>query len=52
MALFQELNAEGLTVVMITHDINIASYARRVVHIIDGELSEGGLTSSEGGSYA
>ena len=52
MALFQELNAEGRTVVMITHDINIASYARRVVHIIDGELSEGELTSSEGGSYA
>ena len=52
MALFQELNAEGRTVVMITHDINIASYARRVVHIIDGELSEGELKSSEGGSYA
>ena len=41
MALFQELNAEGRTVVMITHDIHIASYARRVVHIIDGELTEG-----------
>ena len=45
MALFQELNAEGRTVVMITHDIHIASYARRVVHIIDGELTEGGGTN-------
>ena len=42
MELFQEINREGHTVIMITHDMNIASYARRVVHIIDGELTEGG----------
>ena len=42
MALFQELNEEGRTVIMITHDMNIAAYARRVVHIIDGVLTEGG----------
>ena len=29
---------------MITHDMNIAAHARRVVHIIDGELTEGGGT--------
>ena len=45
MALFQELNAEGRTIIMITHDMNIAAYARRVVHIIDGELTEGGGTA-------
>ena len=45
MQLFQELSDEGRTIVMITHDMNIASYARRVVHIIDGELTEGGATS-------
>ena len=44
MALFQSLNEEGRTIVMITHDMNIASHARRVVHIIDGELTEGGGT--------
>lgn len=44
MALFQQLNDEGRTIVMITHDMNIAAYARRVVHIIDGELTEGGDT--------
>ncbi|MBQ6256040.1 MAG: ABC transporter ATP-binding protein [Clostridia bacterium] len=44
MALFQELNREGRTVIMITHDMNIAAYARRVVHIIDGVLTEGGET--------
>ncbi len=42
MALFKELNDEGRTIVMITHDMNIAKNARRVVHIIDGELTEGG----------
>ena len=42
MALFKELNDEGRTVIMITHDMNIAKNARRVVHIIDGELTEGG----------
>ncbi len=42
MALFRELNEEGRTVIMITHDMNIAAYARRVVHIIDGMLTEGG----------
>ena len=42
MALFRELNEEGRTIVMITHDTKIAKNARRVVHIIDGELTEGG----------
>ncbi len=45
MALFQELNQEGRTIIMITHDMNIAAYAKRVVHIIDGVLTEGGDTS-------
>ncbi len=42
MALFQELNAEGRTIIMITHDMHVAASARRVVRIIDGELLEGG----------
>ena len=41
--MFRELNEEKRTVIMITHDLKIASNARRVVHIIDGEISEGGL---------
>ena len=40
MELFQELNDEHHTVIMITHDMKIASRARRVVHIIDGELTD------------
>lgn len=38
MELFQKLNDEGTTIVMITHDATVASYARRMVKIIDGEL--------------
>ena len=45
MGLFRELNEEGRTIIMITHDMNIAANARRVVHIIDGVLTEGGETS-------
>ena len=40
MALFEELNKEGRTIVMITHDINIAKHAKRIVNIIDGRLTE------------
>ena len=45
MELFRELNEEGHSIIMITHDMNIAAKARRVVHIIDGVLTEGGSTS-------
>lgn len=45
MSLFGELHDEGRTIIMITHDMNIASYAKRIVHIIDGELTEGGPRS-------
>ena len=40
MGLFQALNDEGRTIIMITHDPNIAKYARRTVTIIDGVLGE------------
>lgn len=43
MELFQSLNKEGVTVLMITHDPEIASFAKRVVTIRDGVLSEKGV---------
>mgnify|MGYP002854605222 CR=1 FL=1 len=45
MKLFAELHDEGRTIIMITHDMNIAAHAKRVVHIIDGVLTEGGTTA-------
>ena len=40
VSLFEELNRDGITIVMITHDRNIAVRARRIVHILDGIVSE------------
>ena len=40
MNLFQQLNEEGVTIIMITHDANIANHAKKVFHIFDGEIVE------------
>ncbi len=40
MDLFQKLNDEGITIIMITHDADIASHARRQAIIRDGILTE------------
>ena len=42
MELFRELNEERRTIIMITHDMNIARHARRIVRIVDGVISEEG----------
>ena len=39
MELFRQLNEEGMTVIMITHDPEIAAHAKRVLLIRDGILS-------------
>ncbi len=41
MELFHELNEEGRTIIMITHDKHIAEHAGRIVKILDGVMSEG-----------
>ncbi len=38
MDLFKELNKEGKTIIMITHDPKIARQAGRIVHILDGRI--------------
>lgn len=40
MELFRELNDEGVAILMITHDPNVAAYADRLVTIKDGKLTE------------
>jgi ABC-type lipoprotein export system ATPase subunit len=40
MDLFEELNAEGLSLVVITHDRHVADRAARSIHIGDGRVSE------------
>jgi macrolide transport system ATP-binding/permease protein len=38
LRMFQQLNAEGITVILVTHDPNVAAYATRVVRIVDGVI--------------
>ena len=40
MQMFQELHDQGNTIVLITHDNDIARQAKRIVHILDGRLTE------------
>lgn len=38
MGIFQQLNAKGHTIVMITHEPDIAQHAKRIIHIKDGKI--------------
>ena len=38
MALFERLHDAGNTIVLVTHEADIAGYAHRVVHIRDGKI--------------
>jgi putative ABC transport system ATP-binding protein len=40
MGIFQELNDEGKTVVLITHEPDIAQHAKRIVHVRDGKIQQ------------
>ena len=36
--MFQQLNAEGITVILVTHDPKVAAYATRTIRISDGQI--------------
>ena len=38
--MFDDMNAQGRTVVMITHEDDVAERAKRVIRLIDGEIVE------------
>jgi putative ABC transport system ATP-binding protein len=40
LQVFSQLNAEGRTVVMITHEADVAAHAKRVIRLRDGEITE------------
>ncbi|HUR79724.1 MAG TPA: ABC transporter ATP-binding protein [Thermoanaerobaculia bacterium] len=42
MALFQELNEQGITVILVTHEPDIAAYAKRIVEVRDGRIRRDG----------
>lgn len=39
MAIFQTLNNQGHTIIMITHEQDIAEHAKRIIHLRDGKIS-------------
>ena len=42
MEIFQKLNREGHTIIMITHEADIAQYAKRIIHLKDGHIASDG----------
>ena len=38
MTILQELNSQGITVVVVTHDARVARHAQRVIHVRDGSV--------------
>lgn len=39
MALFDRLHAEGQTIILVTHEANIAEHTQRQIHLLDGQIS-------------
>lgn len=46
--IFKELNKKGKTIILITHDLNIAKHASRIAYIVDGKLGDHIEESEEG----
>lgn len=49
LEMFRELNATGLTVLLVTHDPDVARFAHRTIHIVDGLIDSD--TSRDAGSH-
>ena len=39
LALFEDLNQQGLTIVLVTHEADVARHAHRILSIIDGRIA-------------
>jgi putative ABC transport system ATP-binding protein len=46
MRLFEELNQDGITIVLVTHESDIAEHARRQVRFLDGRIIEDSLSQN------
>ena len=49
MRLFEELNSEGITIVLVTHEPDIAAHCKRQVRFLDGQIVSDHLTVVDGG---
>ena len=50
LQMFEQLNArDGLTIMLVTHDANVARHARRTIHIHDGLIQNGAVAAPQKG---
>ncbi|MDD3669605.1 MAG: ABC transporter ATP-binding protein, partial [Alphaproteobacteria bacterium] len=49
MKLFSDLNAEGITIVLVTHENDVARFAKRLIKLTDGQVEYDGPMKSYGG---
>lgn len=47
MELLQEINSRGTTIIMVTHDIELAQKSRRNIHILDGRIADEGADAKD-----
>jgi len=47
MKIFQDINAEGHTIIMITHEPDVAAHAKRIIHIRDGKIVKDGKNGKQ-----
>jgi putative ABC transport system ATP-binding protein len=47
MSIFQELNDKGHTIIMITHEPDIAEHAKRIIHIRDGKIVKDSISHKQ-----
>jgi len=47
ISIFCQLNREGITIVMVTHEMDIAAQAKRIVRLLDGQIIEDKLTGAK-----
>jgi ABC-type lipoprotein export system ATPase subunit len=52
LRMFQRLNTQGITVILVTHDAKVADYASRTIHIADGLIAVDSGEPSEAESHA
>ena len=50
MKMFDELHAQGITIILVTHSFEVAHYAKRIIQLKDGEIVSGVYGEQESAS--
>jgi macrolide transport system ATP-binding/permease protein len=52
LRMFQDLNASGITIIIVTHDLAVAQHAQRIIRIRDGRIEDDGTAGSGNGQHS